>query len=62
MGALSAVLERRYPGIAIQAVGVTFAVFAAMLVAYKTGLIRVTRAVPGGRPRRHARRSGCSTW
>ena len=30
-------------GIAIQAVGLTFAVFAAMLVAYKTGLIRVTQ-------------------
>src|ERR1700723_2711638 len=28
--------------IAIQAVGATFAVFAAMLLAYKTGLIRVT--------------------
>jgi uncharacterized YccA/Bax inhibitor family protein len=43
MGALSAVLERRFPGIAVQAVGLTFAVFAAMLVAYKTGLIRVTQ-------------------
>ncbi len=42
MGAISAVFERRYPGIAIQAVGATFAVFAAMLLAYKTGLIRVT--------------------
>jgi uncharacterized YccA/Bax inhibitor family protein len=42
MGAISATLERRYPGIAIQAVGATFAVFAAMLLAYKTGLIRVT--------------------
>lgn len=42
MGAISAMLERRYPGIAIQAVGLTFAVFAVMLVAYKTGLIRVT--------------------
>jgi uncharacterized YccA/Bax inhibitor family protein len=43
MGAISALLERKYPGIAIQAVGLTFAVFAAMLVAYKTGLIRVTQ-------------------
>jgi uncharacterized YccA/Bax inhibitor family protein len=42
MGALSAVLERKYPGIAVQAVGATFAVFAAMLLAYKTGLIRAT--------------------
>ncbi len=43
MGAISASLERRYPGIAIQAVGATFAVFAAMLLAYKTGLIRATQ-------------------
>jgi len=42
MGGLSAILERRYPGIAMQAVGATFAVFAAMLLAYKTGLIRAT--------------------
>lgn len=42
MGAFSALLERRYPGIAIQAVGLTFAVFAVMLLAYKTGLIRAT--------------------
>ncbi|HEY1898785.1 MAG TPA: Bax inhibitor-1/YccA family protein [Steroidobacteraceae bacterium] len=42
MGALSATLERRYPGIAMQAVGLTFAVFAAMLLAYKTGLIKAT--------------------
>ena len=31
MGSLSAMLERKYPGIAMQAVGATFAVFAAML-------------------------------
>jgi uncharacterized YccA/Bax inhibitor family protein len=42
MGAISAIFERRYPGIAMQAVGATFAVFAAMLLAYKTGLIRAT--------------------
>ncbi|MGC1458197.1 MAG: Bax inhibitor-1/YccA family protein [Steroidobacteraceae bacterium] len=42
MGGISAMLERRYPGIAMQAVGATFAVFAAMLLAYKTGLIRAT--------------------
>jgi len=42
MGAISAMLERRYPGIAIQAVALTFAVFAAMLLAYKTHLIRAT--------------------
>ena len=43
MGAFSAVLERRYPGIAIQAVALTFAVLGAMLLAYRTGLIRVTQ-------------------
>jgi uncharacterized YccA/Bax inhibitor family protein len=43
LGGISAILERRYPGIAIQAVGLTFAVLAAMLVGYKTGLIRVTQ-------------------
>jgi|SRR5665213_3764274 len=43
MGGLSAELERRYPGVAIQAVGLTFGVLAAMLVAYKTGLVKVTQ-------------------
>jgi uncharacterized YccA/Bax inhibitor family protein len=43
LGGISAELERRYPGIAIQAVGLTFGVLAAMLVAYKTHLIRVTQ-------------------
>jgi len=42
LGALSAVLERRYPGIAIQAVALTFGVFATMLAAYSMRLIRVT--------------------
>lgn len=43
IGGISALLERRYPGIAIQAVGLTFAVLAAMLLAYTTRLIRVTQ-------------------
>ena len=42
MGGVSALLERRYPGIAIQAVGLTFGVLAVLLVAYKAGLIRAT--------------------
>ncbi len=42
IGGISALLEARYPGIAIQAVGLTFAVLAVMLVAYKLGLIRAT--------------------
>jgi uncharacterized YccA/Bax inhibitor family protein len=43
MGGFSALLERRYPGIAIQAVGLTFAVLAVLLVAYSMRLIRVTQ-------------------
>jgi len=42
IGGISALLEAKYPGIAIQAVGLTFAVFAVMLVAYKLRLIRAT--------------------
>ena len=43
MGGVSALLERRYPGIAIQAVGLTFGVLVVLLVAYRTGLIRATQ-------------------
>jgi uncharacterized YccA/Bax inhibitor family protein len=43
IGGISAVLERRYPGIAIQAVALTFGVLASMLLAYKSGLIRATQ-------------------
>ena len=42
LGAISAVFEQRYHGIAIQAVGLTFAVLGALLIAYRTRLIRVT--------------------
>ncbi|HJS90409.1 MAG TPA: Bax inhibitor-1/YccA family protein [Steroidobacteraceae bacterium] len=42
LGGFSAILEQRYHGIAIQAVGLTFAVLAALLIAYRTRLIRVT--------------------
>ncbi|MGY3264222.1 Bax inhibitor-1/YccA family protein [Lysobacter sp. HA35] len=42
IGAISAVFEQRYPGIVIQAVGLTFATLAALLVAYRSGLIRAT--------------------
>jgi uncharacterized YccA/Bax inhibitor family protein len=42
IGGISAIFERRYPGIAIQAVGLTFAVMAVMLVAYRAGWIRAT--------------------
>jgi uncharacterized YccA/Bax inhibitor family protein len=43
IGAMSALLEHRYPGIAIQAVALTFSVLAVMLLAYKSGLIRATQ-------------------
>jgi uncharacterized YccA/Bax inhibitor family protein len=43
MGGISALLERRYPGIAIQAVGLTFGVLAVLLAAYSMRLIRVTQ-------------------
>jgi uncharacterized YccA/Bax inhibitor family protein len=42
IGGISALLERKYPGIAIQAVGLTFGVLAVMLVAYKMHWIRAT--------------------
>ena len=42
LGGLSAVFELRYPGIAIQAVGLTFGTLFVMLFVYRTGLIKVT--------------------
>ena len=42
VGGLSALLEQRYHGIAIQAVALTFGVLAVLLVAYRMRLIRVT--------------------
>lgn len=42
MGAVSHVFEASYPGIVVQAVALTFAVFLAMLGLYATGRIRVT--------------------
>ena len=41
LGGVSAMLEMRFHGIAIQAVSLTFGVLVAMLVAYRTGLIKV---------------------
>src|SRR5579864_2542102 len=43
LGGLSATLEVRYPGIAIQAVALTFGVCLCMLLAYRSGLIRATQ-------------------
>lgn len=42
LGGLSSILEMRFPGIAMQAVGLTFGTLIAMLVAYRTGMIRAT--------------------
>jgi uncharacterized YccA/Bax inhibitor family protein len=43
LGGISAVIEVRYPGIAMQAVGLTFGTLVAMLLLYKSGWIRVTQ-------------------
>ncbi len=42
IGGLSSLMEAQFPGIVIQAVGLTFGTCLAMLLAYKTGLIRAT--------------------
>jgi uncharacterized YccA/Bax inhibitor family protein len=43
LGGISAVFERSYPGVAIQAVGLTFGTLFVMLLAYKTGVVKATR-------------------
>src|SRR6202167_2568466 len=42
LGGISAMFELRYPGIAIQAVGLTFGTLFVLLIAYHSGVIRVT--------------------
>jgi uncharacterized YccA/Bax inhibitor family protein len=42
LGGISAMFELKYPGIAIQAVGLTFGVLGAMLIGYTMRLINVT--------------------
>jgi len=42
LGALSAIFEARYPGIVMQAVGLTFGTLLALLLAYKSGVIKAT--------------------
>jgi uncharacterized YccA/Bax inhibitor family protein len=42
LGGLSSIFEQRYPGIAMQAVGLTFGVLAVMLGIYASRIIRVT--------------------
>jgi uncharacterized YccA/Bax inhibitor family protein len=48
LGAISALFEYKYPGIAFQAVLGTAGTFTAMLVAYRTGLIKVTDKLRAG--------------
>jgi len=43
LGGISAIFERMYPGVAMQAVGLTFGTLFVMLLAYKTGMIRATQ-------------------
>lgn len=42
LGAISSIFEKSYPGIVIQAVGLTFGTLFALLLAYKSGLIKAT--------------------
>jgi len=42
VGGISAIFETRYPGIVVQAVGLTFGTLACLLLAYKSGLIKAT--------------------
>ncbi len=42
LGAISVFFEREYPGIAIQAIGLTFGTLAALLFFYKSGIIKPT--------------------
>jgi uncharacterized YccA/Bax inhibitor family protein len=44
LGGISAVFEKTYPGVAIQAVGLTLGTLFVMLLAYKTGMIRATQS------------------
>lgn len=43
LGGISAFINLRYPGIAIEAVGITFGVLFAMLLAYSARIIKVTQ-------------------
>jgi uncharacterized YccA/Bax inhibitor family protein len=43
LGGLSAIIDQRYPGVAIQAVGLTFGTLFVLLLAYSSGLIKVTQ-------------------
>lgn len=42
LGGISAMTELRYPGIPMQAVGLTFGTLVALLLAYRAGIVKVT--------------------
>jgi uncharacterized YccA/Bax inhibitor family protein len=42
IGGVSAIFEQQFPGIALQAVGLTFGTLFCLLMAYKSGFVRVT--------------------
>jgi uncharacterized YccA/Bax inhibitor family protein len=48
LGSLSAMLEARFPGIAIESVGLTFGTCFCLLLAYRSGLIRPTEKLTIG--------------
>ncbi len=48
LGGVSSVIDQAYPGIAIQAVSITFGSLAVMLALYSTGVIRATPAFVRG--------------
>jgi len=48
LGAVSALFEAKYPGIAVQAMGLTFAALFTMLIAYRSGWIQATEGFKRG--------------
>lgn len=48
IGGISAIFEAMMPGIVLQAVGLTFGTLAALLLAYKSGLVRATEKFKTG--------------
>ena len=42
LGGITVIFESKYPGIAVQAIGLTFGTLASLLICYKTGLIKPT--------------------
>src|ERR1700683_923257 len=48
LGSLSALMEARFPGIAIQSVALTFGTCFCLLLAYRSGMIRATQRFTAG--------------